>query len=133
VVLAASNGVLGLGGGQEVAAGSVLPFTPQCRAVLFFKHLLWSFPMKDVPRDELGALVDELVKGVLAVGAGLAPDDGLYTSARTLQVITRVKSTLSSARSVENPFSERPEPWLPTKAHSPTRNACLHIRLTPVS
>ena len=31
---------------------------------------------EEVARDQLGALVDQLVEGVLAVGAGLAPDDG---------------------------------------------------------
>jgi len=30
---------------------------------------------QEVTRDELGALVDELVKGVLAIGAGLTPDN----------------------------------------------------------
>src|SRR5690606_5252443 len=30
----------------------------------------------EVTRDEAGALVDELIKGMLAVGAGLAPVDG---------------------------------------------------------
>ena len=31
---------------------------------------------EEVGGDEAGALVDELIEGVLAVGAGLAPDDG---------------------------------------------------------
>jgi hypothetical protein len=35
---------------------------------------------RGIPRNELGALVDELVEGVLAVGTGLSPDDGLYVS-----------------------------------------------------
>ena len=43
--LVVAQRVLALGGGQEVAG------------------------------DQLGALVDQLVEGVLAVGAGLAPDD----------------------------------------------------------
>jgi hypothetical protein len=34
---------------------------------------------QEVGRDELGALVDELVEGMLAVGAGSTPDDRLET------------------------------------------------------
>ena len=32
----------------------------------------------EICRDELGALVDKLVEGVLAVGTGGTPDDGLF-------------------------------------------------------
>lgn len=51
MVLAARDGVQGLDWGEEVT---------------------W---------DKLGALVDELVEGVLTVGTTLSPDDGLRISA----------------------------------------------------
>lgn len=37
---------------------------------------------EEVAGDELGALVDQLVEGVLAVRAGLSPDDGLHEEHR---------------------------------------------------
>jgi hypothetical protein len=42
----------------------------------------------EVAGDQPGALVDQLVEGVLAVGAGLAPDDGpgLIGDARAVEV-----------------------------------------------
>lgn len=68
MVLATGDRVLGLGRGEEVT-------------VRVSHHVLYIIVRSgfkvDSPRDQLGTLVDELVEGVLAVGTGLSPDDGL--------------------------------------------------------
>jgi hypothetical protein len=67
VVLSAGNGVLRLDGSKEVAKGQFHRHSTRVQA--------------NSPGDELGALVDELVEGVLAVGPGLSPNNRLQMSA----------------------------------------------------
>jgi len=69
MVLSARDGVEGLDGSEEIT---------KCQLSALMDN--W-----DIPRNELGSLVDKLVESVLTVGTALSPDDGLAISLGSFQ------------------------------------------------
>ena len=69
MVLSARDGVEGLDGSEEIT---------ECQLSALMDN--W-----DIPRNELGSLVDKLVESVLTVGTALSPDDGLAVSLGSFQ------------------------------------------------
>ncbi len=57
----------GLGLGEEVSHQQI---------VVRWEWVQGLAETNEVTRDQLGPLVDELIKGMLAIGSGLSPDDG---------------------------------------------------------
>jgi hypothetical protein len=86
VVLATRDGVEGLDRSEEITMG-------QSASIDHSKG--------DIPRDELGTLVNELVEGVLAVGTALSPDDGLS-----------VFSCILTTYGAEDSLQSRSQPWI---------------------
>ena len=70
MVLSARDGVEGLDGSEEIT---------ECQLSAIMND--W-----DIPRNELGSLVDKLVESVLTVGTALSPDDGLLCQLRHIRV-----------------------------------------------
>jgi hypothetical protein len=91
VVLSARDGVEGLNGSEEITAG-------QREACSLVNHVPW---------DELGTLVNELVKGMLTVGTALSPDDGLkrQSTSRYMGMITHSSLVVDSGSILGNALS----------------------------